>query len=217
MGTLAPFLSRTTGIVGKIVGTLFFGVFLAMGLAFTFMIARPTAKNLATYRWTKTEATLLGSEVTPPQSDRGDPTISVNYTYAFGGATYVAHRINSEALALETSEAYQLAGYYAAGAHVPCFVNPKDPGESVLQRKSPFLALLVLFPLIFVAIGGGGIWALWFWHGQKSGASSSPLSSRPKTHGTRRAAMALFFGVRSLCSRSRSSSRRNAGPRCPAR
>ncbi|MBK9991906.1 MAG: DUF3592 domain-containing protein [Verrucomicrobia bacterium] len=191
--------AKTLGSGGKVIGTLFFSVFLTMGLFFEVMVVKHTVKNLATFGWNQTQATILASEITPPKDDESDPTLHVRYTYIAGGSQFEAQQYARDALAHETRDAYQLVERFQPGVQVPCWFNPQNHSESVLARKSPLQALLVLFPLIFVVIGGGGIWALWFWRGKKSNpennAPQQPISNRPPATGTSRLAMGIFFSI----------------------
>jgi hypothetical protein len=40
-------------------------------------------------------------------------------------------------------------------------VGSNHPAIAVLERRIPWLVFVIFFPLIFVAIGGGGLWATW--------------------------------------------------------
>ena len=50
---------------------------------------------------------------------------------------------------------------YPPGARVPCWVDPAHPEEAVLDRDLSAMWLFGLFPLVFIAVGGGGmVWAI---------------------------------------------------------
>lgn len=188
--------AKNLGLGGKIVGTLFFSVFLLMGLFFEVMIVKQTAKNLTTFSWAQTEATILASETHPPRHRDDDPTFHVRYTYVAGGAQHESTRYDRDAEAPATHDAYQLAARYTPGTPVPCWVNPQDHTEAILQRKSPLQAFVVLFPLIFIAIGGGGIWAMWFWRKKNAVDNKDvPISSKPATTGSNRLILIAAFGL----------------------
>lgn len=186
--------AKKLGLGGKLLGTLFFGVFLAMGLGFEVMLVKQTARNLATYGWTQSEATIVASEVQPPRTSDADPAFHVRYTYLAAGELREGRHYSRDTDAHETRDAYQLTERFPTGKQVPCWYNPSDAAESVLHRNSPFAALVVLFPLIFVAVGAGGIWAIWFYRG-KNTSESAPISSKPTAGRTGRVAIALFFSV----------------------
>lgn len=190
--------AKNLGTGGKIIGTLFFSVFLSMGLFFEVMIVKQTVRNLSTYSWNRTEATIIGSEITPPKNDESDPTLHVRYTYLAGGSLVEGQRFNRDAIAPETRDAYQLVERYKPGVQVPCWFNPENPSESVLQRNNPLQGLVFLFPLIFVAVGAGGIWAVWFWRGKQTNPADTtvqPISNRTQPRGAGRWGMGLFFSI----------------------
>ncbi|MFT3869096.1 MAG: DUF3592 domain-containing protein [Nibricoccus sp.] len=197
IGVSTSSTAKNLGLGGKIAGSLFFSVFFLMGLFFEVMVVKQTAKNLATFSWTKTEATILASEIQPPRRSDDDPTFHVRYSYVSGGSLYESRRYNSTTEAPETRDAYQLAEQFSIGSQVPCWVNPRDRAESVLMRKSPFGALLVLFPLIFVAVGAGGLWGIWFWRKklETEDGSTIPISNKERNTGKSRFVMAGFFSI----------------------
>jgi len=186
---------KAPGTGGRLLGTLFFGVFFLIGLGFEIMMVRQTAVNFDTHRWAATEAFILSSTISPPRNDEHDPVLHVSYAYTFGGVRHEGDRIETGSGALETSDAFRLAERYATGARVPCWVNPRNPGEAVLQRKSLASAFMVLFPLIFVAAGVFGIWAMWRAGRTQDAGAEKPLSNRSRKPPAGRAVMAVFFTV----------------------
>ena len=43
------------------------------------------------------------------------------------------------------------------GTITTCYVDPDDPGEAVIYRGFSWVYLFALLPLVFIAIGGGGM------------------------------------------------------------
>ncbi len=197
MPPIASQNTKKTGVGGKVIGTLFFSVFFFMGLSFEILSVKQTARNLATYFWKQAEATITASEVRPPRQDDEDPSFHVSYTYIAGGAQQQSRRFDRDDEAPRTTDAYRLAERFSIGKTAPCWVNPSDPSDAVLRRKSPFGALIVLFPLIFVAVGAGGLWAIWFWRGRQPSAEpdNMPISEKKAPARAGRVVMVLFFGV----------------------
>jgi len=187
--------AKTLGIGGRIIGSLFFGVFFLMGLGFEVMIIRQTAGTFATYNWTPADAIILSSKISPPRDSEHNPVLQVRYAYTFDGMRQESDGIETGSGALETSDVYQLAEHYAVGKNVPCWVNPAKPDEAVLRRKSRATGFIVLFPLIFVAVGGIGIWAMWRRRTPQDDDAAKPISSRDKDSKPGRLIMGAFFGV----------------------
>jgi len=183
------------GLGGKIVATLFFGIFFLVGLGFEIMLVRQTAANLSAYGWTAAEATIVASEVSQPEDNDKDPTLHVSYRYTFRGEQHDGNRVEVGSVALQSSEAYLLAERFASQKRVPCWVNPKNPEEAVLLRSSLASAFAVLFPLIFVAVGGIGIWAMWRRKTKSNDDATKPISSRSSNTKNGRRIMIAFFSV----------------------
>jgi hypothetical protein len=88
--------AKALGTGGKLVGTLFFGVFFLVGLGFEILLIRQTATNFATYSWRQTEAVIVSSEVAPPLNTEHDPVMRVSYSYTFDGLPHTSNRIDIE-------------------------------------------------------------------------------------------------------------------------
>jgi hypothetical protein len=71
---------------------------------------------------------------------------------------------------------------FEIGAEYPCWIDPRDPARVVLKRGYTWFAwLALLFPVPFLAIGGGGLfYVLWNWG--KSAERRAVLSKRPARH-----------------------------------
>jgi hypothetical protein len=182
-GFRVSFTSRKpAGIVGKLFSTLFFLVFLCMGSFFVWLVAREAVARLETLAWKTTRCEIIASSVgeTDQAGQRtGDFYFSVTYRYTFGGQTYTSDKYQRKP---ESSSDYgKVAGLterYHAGSTATCFVNPSNPAEAILERGNlVFFPLVVLFPMIFVAIGGGGIYFTWRRKSPIQG-SAQPISER---------------------------------------
>jgi hypothetical protein len=67
---------------------------------------------------------------------------------------------------------------YPPGRKTVCYVNPKDPAEAVLVRGFTPSMWFGLFPLIFVAVGGGGMYAMIRKMREKGQPAGEPSSKR---------------------------------------
>lgn len=143
---------------------LFFSVFLIAGCAVLyFAILGPVRDFASSSSWQETTCTVLSSRV-GEHSDSDGTTYSVDvvYTYSFGGRGYQSDRFG---FLKGSSSGYdgkaETVARYPAGARVPCWVNPSNPEKVVLNRGLSWEWLLVLLPLTFITVGGGGIvWAV---------------------------------------------------------
>lgn len=169
---------KPTGLLGRVLATLFFGVFLAAGLLFCGFIAKEIAAGADTYGWTHTPCSVEHASVATGGDDDAPYGLTVAYTYEAGGRTHRSDRYSTQP---ETDDDYEplarLADALAIDPSPRCYVNPDDPSDAILRRPTPWLALVILFPLVFVAVGGGGVYATWFGRTAKAKRAASKLGA----------------------------------------
>jgi hypothetical protein len=153
------------GVVGKLFASIFFLVFLAMGALFVWLTAREAAEALRTWTWHRTPCEILSSDVreTDQQERRtGKFYFDVTYRYTLGGQTFTSDRYKRSSQSFsDYGKVARLTERYRAESAAVCYVNPSAPAEAVLERDNLFIVPLVLFPMVFVAIGAGGIYFTW--------------------------------------------------------
>jgi hypothetical protein len=151
-----------SGCAGKGAGTLFFGVFFLMGSLFTILILGEAWKQVAPWMWPTTDCTILSSGVGDTGNDEGPYRPLVRYRYEVDGRAHESDRFfRSDDGTSSFDKARDRAARYPVGVAATCRVSPNHPALSVLERRIPWIVFVVPFPLIFVAIGGGGLWAIW--------------------------------------------------------
>lgn len=110
--------------------------------------------------WTRTTCTMINSFTTSSGSGRSATTYraEVEYSYSFNGQSYTGKRLNLASQGYQTSDAARRAiKGYENGSQVACYVNDKNPSESVLNR-SPFEFPLYQNALgIMICFGLGGV------------------------------------------------------------
>jgi hypothetical protein len=145
-----------------------------MGLLFFGLLSREILKQARTYSWKAVDCVVVSSSVLDLPKDYG---IHIQYEYQFGGRQY--HGTNYTVGRFTTSDYGQverLVDAYPPGQKTTCFVNPSDPADAVLRRGSLVMAPFLLLPLLFVFIGGGGIYVTW--RGGTTGTKSTVGSAR---------------------------------------
>jgi hypothetical protein len=193
----SPSSKPRAGIGTKLFVSLFFLFFLGLGSMFVWLVAREAWAGLQTWSWSQADCEMIRSGVR--QTDqRGRNTSSfyldIEYRYRFNGNTYVSIRQKVRPKSFsDYGEVARLVEKYRPGSHAICYINPAAPDEAVLERGSLWFPLLVLFPLIFVAIGAIGIYATWKTSASRP-AAVSPISDRAVGFSGPKFAM-LFFGV----------------------
>lgn len=162
---------------GKLFISLFFLFFLGMGSLFFYLVARDAVTGLKSWTWTKTDCQILSSsvgEAIEKNRQSGNFSFDVKYRYQWSGQTFTSESFSSkQRFFADYSKAARMVERYPAGGNAVCYANPSNPSEAVLQRGSLLFPLFLLFPLIFVTIGAGGIFYTW------RNSSSSPEKERP--------------------------------------
>ncbi|MCP5521922.1 MAG: DUF3592 domain-containing protein [Verrucomicrobiales bacterium] len=170
---------KPAGVGGKIFLTLFLLVFLGMGLLFTGFLVREVVRSAKTRFWPAIPCVVLESGVVEHTDDRDNNSpylCSVQYRYEWQGRSYTSSQVSLQTPAFsDYGKAAALAGRFPSDREAVCHVNPRQPDQSVLQHGSLWVALVVFFPLIFVAIGAGGIYFTWR---RGSSAKTAAVSSK---------------------------------------
>jgi hypothetical protein len=151
------------GIGGKLGLTLFFLVFFLMGSLFEVLIAREFVARVKQRTWRSVPCTITESKVLEKGGDDNPYAFQVRFDYAYGGQSYQS---DVYATQYSGSDSYdktaRLARRFPEGRQVNGFVNPRIPHQAVLARGSLWFGLILLFPLIFVLIGLGGVIGTWW-------------------------------------------------------
>ena len=150
--------ARPTSVVGKMFASAFLSVFLAMGLLFCGLIAREVYRIGQTYTWKAVDCEVIACSV----GDHHPYRLDIRYRYTWAGRPYESTKLRvSGSGEDDLAKAQALAERYQPGRKTTCYVNSANPAEAVLLRQTPWIGLFILLPLVFVAIGGGGIYYVW--------------------------------------------------------
>ena len=150
------------GCAGKGFGTIFFGVFFLMGSLFTILIVGEAWKQLAPWFWSKTDCTILSSGVLHTSDPQRPYRALISFRYQADGRSRESDQLfRGDKGTSSYDRARDIAERYPEGSSFSCRVSPNHPSHAVLEGRIPWIVLVVFFPLIFVAIGGAGLWATW--------------------------------------------------------
>ncbi len=145
----------------------FFSVFLAAGLLFATFFVVPAVRNVrAMLTWEEVDCEVLESFVeTHSGSDSTTYSVEVRYRYQWEGVDYEGDRYHFIGGASSGRDAKQeTVDRLPPGEIARCWIDPDEPSESVLSLAWTWEYLFVLLPMVFIAIGGGGLvfaWASW--------------------------------------------------------
>ncbi len=145
---------------GKFVAYVFFSIFAVAGLVFSFFFLVLPIKNVIAARsWVETPCRVLSAQVkSHSDSDGTTYRVDISYRYEFNGKTFTSDRYNFMRFSSSGRSGKQaVVDKYRKAKNPVCFVNPDNPEQAVLVRGFQPMMLFGLIPLVFVAVGIGGI------------------------------------------------------------
>ena len=140
----------------------FFGIFFAVGIGvFYAMFLRPMMKIEQAKGWPEVPCEVISSRV---QSHEGDDSttysVDILFEYTVPGETK-PRTSNRYSFFTGSSSGYEskdaIVKAHPKDKKTVCYVNPDDPIEAVLERGYTTDMWFGLIPLVFVAVGAGGM------------------------------------------------------------
>lgn len=144
--------------VGLLVG--FFAIFFLVGAGFFVpFFVLPALRVVEAQSWREVPCVIVSSDVRSHSSDDGVTyAIEVLYRYEVDGRE---HRSNRYQFLGGSTSGYdgkaEIVARIPAGTETTCYVDPDDPFEAVIERGFTTDYLFGLLPLVFVAVGLGGM------------------------------------------------------------
>lgn len=133
--------------------------FLAAGLVITGLYFGGIIDWVRAAGWEETPCAIVS--VTSERGDEDTRKTTAEYTYRYQGREYRGDRVSfyhgGDNVGDFQQRAYRELSHHRGGPMFRCYVNPRDPSESVLYRtiRWPMQAFLAVFALTFPAVGGG--------------------------------------------------------------
>ena len=190
------------GVFPKAFASVILLFFLGLGCFFTYLVGRSVFSAARTYSWAQTPCEIVSSRVVrnPPSADPDEAFVfDVQYRYDRDGRRYTSRQFQpGYSGSKDVAETARLAARYPAGARAECYVDPGNPQNAALKRPSLWNAAMVLFPLVFVLVGGVGLAALWWPKPGKSAEDSGvepAISGKAVPAGKALGCLAGFFGL----------------------
>lgn len=151
---------------GRVALGCFFFVFLAVGVISTVAGLWPIVHILRARDWRQVPCTVIKSEVAVHRGTKGGPTysIEIQYEYLVDDERHVGtryHFVTGSSSGYKSKKA--VVDLLPPGTASFCFVNRRDPGESVMDRGFTPDILYGLIPMIFALVGAGGLYGIFFW------------------------------------------------------
>ncbi len=142
-------------------GALFCLVFALFGLGAAALIGHEVWLEVQPHFWKTTECRIVRAEAGEKQLGRGAPfVVNVRYAYSWENQLYTSDRVFRRVQTFsDIREAQRLIDPYPADGWAVCQVNPVRPSEAVLLTRFPWMAFVLVIPLLFVALGAVGFYA----------------------------------------------------------
>jgi Protein of unknown function (DUF3592) len=171
-------ISKAASPTGSGCAAGFFSLFLLAGLGFFSFFAIPAFRVLRAMTWDAVPCEILSSGVESHSGDDGSTySVEVAYRYDVDGVEHHGDRYEFLGGSSSGYEGKQkIVDALPEGAITTCYVDPDDPYDSVLHRGFAWPYLFGLLPLIFVAVGGGGMY--WALTGSRRGAKKAKGRAR---------------------------------------
>jgi hypothetical protein len=179
---------------GKIGATLFLLIFLAFGVGFTCLMSGAMVSAVRQRSWSAVPCIITRSTITDNRKPSApNYRLNVAYTYAANGHPRTGTLIRTGYTgSSDYYQAQKLADAYSIGSHATCRVDPADSGHAILQTQDMTFGFFILIPLIFILIGGGGIFMVWKPSSPAPPSTSSAPGKAPGRNNTL-VVSALFF------------------------
>lgn len=199
---------RPTTLGGRIFSSLFFLVFAGMGVAATVMFALPMVQSMSSWGWERTQCRVLSSQVEellftlPPEQAALEVKpyrLAVTYQWERDGRTQTGSDVGGGAQQRTRGSAERELARYRPGSAVTCYFDPDLTSAASLRRPRPWPLLILGFPLIFVAVGIGGLVGVWRggWRRRGKDGVAAPRSQK-KNALERPGCLAGFFSIFAL-------------------
>ena len=150
---------------------------------------RPALQVFSALSWSEVECEIVSSQV---RSHSGDDSVTysvdVLYRYEFGGREYRSNRYQFMG---GSSSGYdrraRIVEALPAGAVTPCYVDPDEPSEAVIERGFTPDTLFGLLPLLFAIVGLAGlVFAIGVLRGARRDAAADSWAGAAELSGSRR-------------------------------
>jgi hypothetical protein len=194
-GTDSPSKPQRGRTAVRLFGTLFFGVFALVGGMGTYLFGKSAWNSVQPHFWQRTPCTIVESQAAGAALERTSKdgaAFTLRYSYDVGGKEYTSGMVRTDGLNREGWNTANLLSKYRKGDKTTCWVDPGNPAVAVLERESPWLALVPLFPFVFFAIGAGGIIGVWRLNLNAAGV---PMKKKRKPSAGFGSAMSILFVV----------------------
>jgi hypothetical protein len=132
--------------------------FMIGGGFLTFQAGKNFAGEMAARSWLATPCVITRSQIV----ERSPYQCTLQYSYEFAGSPFLGQMLYQGYSGSEDYyDAQKIRSRHPIGSASICFVDPTNPHRAVLEQRSLWTGAVVLFPLLFVVVGAGGMYLIW--------------------------------------------------------
>jgi hypothetical protein len=163
---------------------LFFSVFFAIGAGVGgWFFGKPLLSILAARQWRSASCEIISSRVHTNRDSEGSTyRVDVTYRYFVNDQPYVGRRYKFSSM---STSGYRgkaaIVARLAPGTRTDCWINPADPADAVIERGPTADLWFGLIPLMFLLVGGAGMYGAATARGRFAALSSSKPTTRTAT------------------------------------
>jgi len=143
---------------------VFFSVFAIFGaLGFWMTAVKPLLSLVSARSWREASCVVLSSQVAESSNSKSITyKVDILFSYSVDGRSYQSKQYRfGDFFSSGREGKEEIVARFPPGTQTACWVDPADPSRAVIDRGFSPVYLVGLFPLIFFAIGAGGIgWVL---------------------------------------------------------
>jgi hypothetical protein len=152
--------TRKSSAKGRTVLGCFFSFFCLFGLAMSFVFLWPLVQIVQARAWRETPCTILTSRVEQHSGSKGGATynVAVTFEYVVDDQRHVGTRYKFMGGSSSGYDGKQeIVDRLKPGTQTMCYVNRRDADDAVIERGFTADILFGFIPLLFAAIGAGGL------------------------------------------------------------
>ena len=135
---------------GRLPATVLILFLAALGLLIVYAVSFPALRALSQLRWTRLSCEVLSAAYTEVNYS---PALKVSYRYTFEGREFQSDQFRLPSNVSSSEEALRRTlDLLQPGNSVPCWIEPGNPENAVLEREGLGILLVLIFPLIFFVL-----------------------------------------------------------------
>jgi len=182
----------------RLIQSILLVVSLTFGLLIWPAIFSPFRVAISQIAWETVDCSIEKSEVTGTSPELH---LEVVYRYSIEGVERTGTTYSKPSTIVPSdADLRRIPERHPVGSTAQCFVNPRDPGDIVMETESLGVGFMLILPLVFILIGVLGLKFVWFPAPPERGRRTRAIERADETEGRSsrigaRLGLAAFFGL----------------------